>query len=212
MAEPTDYFGRILSEEIDGDELRDQTVLRDVERWQSERDATLVTRLVAAAEGRARYALVWEHFSSRQSEADLMAITEAVVASVLERDGASADGKHPALISLWRACNRRFPNDRYTDWIRDLILSAVPTSLNLVNDLYSWWTGDHGIVTVSERTRIRADVVKKVREVVRTGCDLARVSDAAAPVFNHPTHYTSRRRDRYLCLSCMARLPAIDSH
>ena len=175
VAEPTDYFGRILSEEIDGDELRDQTVLRDVERWQSERDATLVTRLVAAAEGRARYALVWEHFSSRQSEADLMAITEAVVASVLERDGASADGKHPALISLWRGCNRRFPNDRHAGWIRNLILSAVPTSLNLVNDLYSWWTGEHGIVTVSERTRIRADVVKKIREVVRTGCDLARV-------------------------------------
>ena len=175
VAEPTDYFGRILAEEISSDELRDQIVLRDVERWQSERDATLVTRLVGAAEGCERYALVWEHFSSRQSEAELLAITEAVVASVLERDGASADGGHPALKALWSACTGRLPMDRHTDWIRDLILSAVPKSLNLVNDLYSWWTGDHGIVTVSEKTRIRADVVKEVREVVRTGCDLATV-------------------------------------
>ena len=67
------------------------------------------------------------------------------------------------------------PGGRHTAWIRDLILSAVPTSLNLVNDLYSWWTGDRGVVTATERTRIRADVVKEFREVVRTGGDLARV-------------------------------------
>lgn len=181
VAEPTDYFGRVLSEAIDGDEIRDQTVLRDVERWQAERDATLVTKLVDAAEGRARYALVWEHFSSRQSDADLMVITEAVVATVLERDGASADGSHPALISLWRACIRRFPRDRHAAWIRDLILSAVPTSLNLANDLFSWWTGDNGIVTISERTRIRADVVKRFRDVVQAGGDLARVLSPQYP-------------------------------
>ena len=175
VAEPTDYFQRFLSEEIDHDELRDQTVLRDVERWQSERDATLIARLVDAAEGRARYALVWEHFSSRHSEAELLLITDAVVADVLERDGASADGSHPGLRALWTTCSRRLPRDRHTKWLRDLILSAVPKSLNLVNDLYSWWTGDEGIVTVSERIRIRADVVKTVREVVRTGCDLATV-------------------------------------
>ena len=175
VAEPTDYFNRILSEAIDGDELRDQTVMRDVGRWQGERDATLVSRLVAATEEHPRYALVWEHFSFRQSDEDLMLLTEAVIASILERDGASADGKHPALISLWRACTRRLSIDRHANWIRDLILSAVPASLNLVNDLYSWWTGDRGIVTDSQRTRIRADVVKKLREVVQTGDDLARV-------------------------------------
>ena len=175
VSEPTDYFRRILSDEVGIAEPRDQTVLGDVERWQAGSDEALVTKLLAATEDNARYARVWEHFSFRQPENELMTLTEAVVLRVLERDGASADGEHPAIISLWRACNRRLPKGRVADWIRDLILSAVPTSLNLVNDLYYFWTGKHGVVTGTERIQIRAAVVEAVRDVVRTGRDLTRV-------------------------------------
>ena len=38
--EPTDYFRRIIAEEVGPTELRDQTVLRDIERWQASRDVT----------------------------------------------------------------------------------------------------------------------------------------------------------------------------
>jgi len=180
-SEPTDYFRRILSEEIGGADLRDQTVLSDVERWQSERDGTLVTRLLAAVEGSARYALVWEHFSFRQPEAELMALTETVVARVLERDGAAADGEHPAIVSLWRACNTRLPKGQVTNWIQDLILSAVPTSLNLVNDLYYYWTGDYGVVVDAERPTIREAVVQAVRRTVRTGRALTSILSSGHP-------------------------------
>ena len=49
--EPTDYFRRINAEEIGPTELRDQTVLLDIERWQASRDVALVDKLVAASGG-----------------------------------------------------------------------------------------------------------------------------------------------------------------
>ena len=67
--EPTDYFRRIVAEEIGPTELRDQMVLQDIERWQASRDVALVDKLVAASEGSEQYARVWEHFSFRHSEA-----------------------------------------------------------------------------------------------------------------------------------------------
>ena len=56
--EPTDYFRRIISEEVGPTELRDQTVLRDIERWQTSRDVTLIDNLVAASEESGQYAVM----------------------------------------------------------------------------------------------------------------------------------------------------------
>ena len=172
--EPTDYFRRIIAEEVDPTELRDQTVLRDVERWQASRDVTLIDNLVAASEGSGQYARVWEHFSLRHSEAELMELTERVVANVLERDGSSAEGEHNAIIALWRTCNRRLQRNRFTDWLQTLILSAVPVSLHFVNDLYYYWTGEYGIVDDTQRAAVRRSIIKAVRGTVRTGGDLAK--------------------------------------
>ncbi len=173
--EPTDYFRRIVVEKIGPAELRDQTVLRDIERWQASRDVALVDKLVAASEGSEQYARVWEHFSFRHSEAELMELTERVVADVLERDGSSAEGDHSAMLVLWRRCNRRLPQGRFADWLQTLILSAVPVSLHFVNGLYYYWTGRHGIVTDTQRTSVRRSIIEAVRDTVRTGGNLAKV-------------------------------------
>ena len=167
--EPTDYFRRIVAEQVDPTELHDQEVLRDIERWQASRDVTLVDKLVSVSEENEQYTRVWEHFSFRHSEAELMELTERVVASVLKRDGPSAQGDHGAIIALLRRCDRRLPSNQHADWLQMLILSAVPVSLHYVNDLYYYWTGNHGIVDGAQRAAVRRAIIEAVRDMVRTG-------------------------------------------
>jgi hypothetical protein len=50
VAEPVDYFSRIVAEEIAPGQIRDQDVLRDIDRWKTDRGGVLVERLVAASD------------------------------------------------------------------------------------------------------------------------------------------------------------------
>ena len=174
-SEPTDYFRRIVAESIESAELRDQTVLREIERWQITRDAALIDNLVAASEGNGQYARMWQHFSFIHSDPELMELTEAVVARVLERDGSAAAGDHNSIIALWLACGRRPQEGQFTDWIQNLILSAVPMSLHMANDLYYYWTGNHGVVPETQRGIVRRAIVEAVRDSIHTSQDLTRV-------------------------------------
>ena len=172
---PTDYFSRITSEALASEEPRDQTVLDNIRRWQTNRDESLVHPLVAASEGSGQYALVWEHFSGRHSESELIALTEQVVAAVLKRDGPSAKGDHIAIIALWRRCGKRLMKDKFTQWLQKLMVNAVPVSLNFVNQLYYYWTGKYGIVTDKQKHIVRQVIVQAVLERIRTGEDLVRI-------------------------------------
>lgn len=181
LGDPTDYFRRIVAEDIDPTELRDQAVLRDAADWQTTRDAALIGNLVAASETTERYPRVWGHFASIHSDEDLMELTNTVAARLLERDGPAAAGDHPALIALWLTCNRRPQRGQFKDWIGELILSSVPTSLSFVNDLYYYWTGQHGVIPDTERANIRAAIVARVRDSIRSGRSLAAVLSTRRP-------------------------------
>lgn len=172
---PTDYFSRIASEGLGPEEIRDQAVLGDIERWQTDRDDILIHTLVAASEGDEQYARVFQHFSFLLSESELMKLTEGVVAKLLARDGPAARGNHPAILALWVTCSRRPQRRHFKDWIQDLIVSAVPTSLHLVNELYYYWTGRDGVVPPTQRGVIRRAVVEAVRDSIHTSRDLTRV-------------------------------------
>ena len=175
LSHPTDYFSRITSETLAAEEPRDQTVLGDIKRWQANRDESLVRALVAAPEESSQYALVWEHFSGRHSESELIALMEQVTADVLRRDGPAAKGDHAAIIALWRRCGKRLRKDKFTQWLQKLIVDAVPVSLNFVNDLYYYWTGEYGIVTDRQKHTVREAIIQAVLEKIRTGEDLIRV-------------------------------------
>lgn len=174
VSEPTDYFRRITSEELNPGDLRDQEVLRDIEDWNAGRATLLIDRLVAASDGD-HYARVWEHFAQRHTNDQLAIIAAQVAARLLARDKAEAAADHASFIGLWRVCNRRLPRDAYADWLRDLILSALPISLQFVNGLYYYWTGRHGIVSHAARATIRSAIVTEFRNSVRHGDALAGV-------------------------------------
>jgi hypothetical protein len=173
--EPVDYFRRIVAEELSPSELRDQDALRDIENWKAGAATSLVDKLVAASDDDERYPNLWEHFSFRHTNAELMRLTAQVAAGILERDKASAEGQHPALIALWRRCNRRLEGNHHTDWLRQLILDGVPVSLSFVTDMFYYWTGDRGITNGAARASIRQSIVDDLHNTIRNGADLARV-------------------------------------
>ncbi len=181
VSEPVDYFRRITGEELSPGELRDQEVLRDIDGWNSGKSNVLIDKLAAASDDDETYTHVWEHFSDRHTEQQLADLTAQVTSRVLARDGAKASADHRALIALWRRCNRRFAQDEYAEWLRRLILSALPISLQFVNSAYYFWTGDHGIVGAEQRERIRGAIVQAVQSTVRDGDALARLVTSDHP-------------------------------
>ena len=180
-SEPVDYFRRIAAEELSPSELRDQSVLRDIDQWKSTRSGPLLGRLLASSDADEEYARVWEHFSDRHTDAELMELVEQLVAKIKERDGSTAAADHRALIALWRRCNHRLHRNEHVDWLRALILDAIPVSLHLANGLFYYWTGEHGIADGAARSAIRQSIVQTVRAIVRTGDDLARVLTSEHP-------------------------------
>ena len=93
LSHPVDYFRRIAAEQLDLEELRDQTVLEDIDSWRRARAESLVDRLVAGSDDGNRYADVWLHFSERHATNELTELTSRVVERVLAREGSEADGR-----------------------------------------------------------------------------------------------------------------------
>ena len=180
-SDPIDYFRRIAAEELSPSELHDQAVLRDIDQWKATGTGSLLGQLLVSSDADDEYARVWEHFSDRHSDAELMELVEQLVAKIKERDGSAAAADHRALIGLWRRCNRRLRRNEHVDWLRALITNAVPVSLHLANGLFYYWAGDHGIVDGAARSAIRQSIVETVRANVRTADDLARVLTSEHP-------------------------------
>ena len=180
-SEPVDYFRRIAAEELGPSELRDQSVLNDINRWKHTRGGPLLDRLLAGSDADEDYPRVWEHFSYRHTDAEVIQLVERLVAMIKERDGSAAAADHGALIALWRQCNRRLGKKEQREWLRALIVDAIPVSLHLVNGLFYYWTGEYGIVDDAGSAEIRQSIVATVRATVRTGDDLARVLTSEDP-------------------------------
>lgn len=180
-SEPVDYFRRIVAEDLSPTELRDQTVLRDIDAWKNSRTGPLLERLIAATETDDEYARVWEHFSRRHTDDELLELASSLVHALKARDGAAAAADHRSLIGAWRQCYRRLQRDRHAGWLQHLILEAIPVSLTLANGLAYYWTGQRGIVDDVTAAGITEDMIKKVRSSIRTGDDLARVLWAVEP-------------------------------
>ena len=108
---PTDYFRRIEAEQLDPEELRDQTVLEDIDKWRQERAEPLVDSLLAGDEDGDRYPVVWLHFSGRHATSELAELASRVAERVLARDGRDASGDHAALLALRHACGQQLERE-----------------------------------------------------------------------------------------------------
>ena len=121
--------------------FRDQTVLDDIDTWRRSRGGALINRLLAADDEADRYPRVWLHFSGRHATDELTELTTLLVERVLDRDGREAEADHPALSALSYTCGRRLQPDQESEWLRTLIVRAVPVALGFATELYRDWTG-----------------------------------------------------------------------
>ena len=171
-AEPTDYFRRMLAEEVDSDELRDQTVLGDIEAWQNGRNTVLIERLAASTPDDRRYAAVWGHFAHRHRPEELVQLTERTVRFLLDAGGVGTTMNHPALLTLWARCGERLAGEENAEWLQKLVLGTVSENLRLAVEFYDYWTSDQWrIVTPGERQQIRRALESGIRTAYRTDSD-----------------------------------------
>ena len=175
LTDPTDYFDRIHAEGIDSNEVRDQSVLRDINAWEQDRTESLIGNLANTGGEERRYAAVWEHFAFKHTRKGLVQLTERMVRFLLETDGLTATMNHPALLGLWRECHRQLLNEPNKHWLQDLTLEAVPVNLRFAVDFYDFLTGGElAIVPIAEREEIRCALMKAIQKAVRTDSDLVR--------------------------------------
>jgi hypothetical protein len=173
--DPVDYFRRIVAEDLAPGELRDQTVLRDLDEWKAGRPDTLVARLVNATDADDTYARRWEHFASRHASEQLIDVAREAADRVIARDGPSAAADQAGLISIWRATRERGIMPETAAWVEEQSVRAVPVSIRFVNSLYYFWTGHDGRVTTSEdRIKIRRAITDAVRSTHVNGALLAK--------------------------------------
>src|SRR5262245_30992303 len=104
---PVDYLGRILAGQVLPGDIWDQEVRREIEGWKTFRPVPMIDRLTAATETSDQYADIWEHYADRLSDDELIEITGQLIAALLQRDRADASMQHPAMLAVWRRCNRR---------------------------------------------------------------------------------------------------------
>lgn len=184
------YWLRVVNEEIDPDHTRDQVVFRDVAEWRA--SPRVASPLVEGMCGSVDYVGVWEHFAPGlfgQDPERVLVLADHILEHYRTARGAripepdrQTDAVLPvfpetAFIGVWRFANRRVrPGKASREWLERQVRLAMPSSLALVNDLYYYWTGQHGITRPEDRAHIRRVILDLSREQFRCGADLLRVS------------------------------------
>lgn len=187
---PTDYFRRLLAEEISDGESRDQEVLADMDGWLNGSNV-MVERLLAPP--RARYVAVWRHFSGRIPDERLLSLGDPLLAGLLARDRACSKGSDPALLAIReRLRMRAYPEQEDVEaWLTRHIVDAMHISLGFANDIYRLWvvredgvlpwpSGEH-VASQDPARRVRSAIVKTARLLFAEAERLRAALDDARP-------------------------------
>ena len=140
---PTDYWGRLLSERLTGDEPRDQPVLRAIHG---------VNKGVLTLDDLARqlfdsedFSRRFEHFGSAFGKTKLPALASALNAIIRDRMGRNyqRDGV-PGFFVLWRLMggSNALRNDPALGaWALEELFKSLPAQIHFANELYYFWLG-----------------------------------------------------------------------
>jgi hypothetical protein len=163
--EPHDYFRRILDEDIDAADVRDQLVLADIADWLDCRSGAMVDKLFVGTEQEDDYVRVWEYFAAAIPNSRFREIIEPVVHRLVDQRDPRV--RPPVLASLWRENNRRHDKEILgPDRLVSLIRHALRTNLALANDLYYFWTSTrYGPYANDDRVAARRGLAAAAREI-----------------------------------------------
>ncbi|GAB5444336.1 MAG: hypothetical protein Fues2KO_46850 [Fuerstiella sp.] len=170
------YWIRAINEAIDGDDVRDQEVIRDVQAWlDTPGTATdLVTKLTTSP----RYADIWEHFASglfasRQDE--ILLLCEQTIQRILSEQGVAACHNSQGFVHTWRfACQRISYQAENVTWLRDRISEAALVSIEMVNALWHYYGShrQHSIIRPDDTESVRRHILDRISDCVTDGTSL----------------------------------------
>ena len=157
------YWRRLLAQELDPDETRDQDVLKDLAVFKKTNDPRPITHKLyhgTAPDGNPAgktYGETFEHLASETltPELNLAAHDLRTIASELhklilaDRKTAATLKDAPGFANIFRAAVKKQDN-QYIDWIRDELKKAIPHSLSLFNDIRYWWTPSSNFMHASQ--------------------------------------------------------------
>lgn len=186
------YWRRIVNEECDDTEVRDQSVLADVQSWiaNSVSSAPMIERLLVSYSS----AGIWEHvvrvFRCPIPALKLAAqVNERLLCLGTSEQSSPAGGtnieSNPAFITARQyAKNQHLATTEVTEWLVWQIGLAVPSSIPLVNALYHRWASAHEdfSLDISQRERVRQVIWQAAQSTYKTSSDLFRA-------LSHATDY-----------------------
>jgi hypothetical protein len=163
-ASPTDYWRRLLAEELSNGEIRDQEVLRAIEEWVASLslNGALIKRLATEKP----FALVWKHFAERIPGTRFLQLAEQVIGTVLNRERSRASDAIPGICAVLNSVGlNRADHDTNRQWLENEIRISMPWSLWLACDLYDDWTDcRNGFVRPEDVEKIRRTMVEAAKE------------------------------------------------
>lgn len=179
------YWIRAVNEAINGDDVRDQEVIRDIQAWL---DAPgTATPLVMKLTSLPRYSDIWEnlagvYFANRRDK--ILLLCEHVIQRILSEQGSSACHDSQGFVHTWRFAFRRLSHQpENCTWLKDRISEATLVSIELVNGLWHYYgnPGQHSILSLDDGEPVRRHLLDTVRANVKDGSALiARLSPNAS--------------------------------
>ncbi len=165
------HWQRALNENIAADEVRDQTVICDIQQWIENPvpDAALVTGICSNA----RYSNVWEDLAYRFFSDDrdrILRLCQQVLGLIRQQHGAEASSDSQGFIPIWRYANRHAGHvEANAQWLEDQITEAASVSLELVNSLWHYWgAGNYTILRPEDRDRVRRHIIEVLQRQLIT--------------------------------------------
>jgi len=186
---PTDYWARLVREELLPDEISDQEILRAIHQWNNNRSAKAYRGMnmrdtLLSGDG------VFDkirQFRELIEGNTLRGLAEEQFAITLSEKGNKANSDNcPAANEWWLLMPEDLSEDSaWNPWLLQQIYKAIPVSLTYVNDLYSTW--------FRHFTVLRGDIVKEAKKVYENNSDiLLRALDPeriyTVSIFSH--HYS----------------------
>lgn len=162
---PTDYFRRILAEEVDEGDVHDQTVLGDMDLWVGGKPDPMVESLLGRSRRDERYSNIWKHFAWRIPVDRMPGLLDQLFEPVLRRLREEGIWDPPLGFA---ACSEYVRSvgglaAAGADRVQRFAVSILPESVAAAVDILKYWS-DGPDPTREAAKRIRLALVGAAQE------------------------------------------------
>jgi hypothetical protein len=162
-AEPTDYWARLMREELLAEEIGDKEILLAINKWNANRKDK------AFREKDMREALLssdevfnkMRQFKEFIGGETLRSLAQEQFRITLEKEKNRASGENCPAAGQWWLLKSKTIDQTWIEWIGNEICKAIPISLDYANSLYHFWLEPK----LNDSEPVRSRVIEEARRV-----------------------------------------------